>query len=145
FGQLRALGEVSQAVNSSLDLQEVLTTIVTHAVELSGTDAGAIYEFDESTQEFQLRTTHGMTPELIVAIRDAHIRLGEAVIGEAALKRAAVQRPDIRDEPQSVVTHAVDQAGFRSLLAVPLLREDHVIGGLVVRRRVPGEFSQETM
>jgi len=65
LSQLRALGEVSQAVNSSLDLQQVLTTIVTHAVALSGTDGGAIYEFDDITQEFQLRTTHGMSAELV--------------------------------------------------------------------------------
>ncbi|HEY0583444.1 MAG TPA: GAF domain-containing protein, partial [Chloroflexota bacterium] len=145
LGQLRALGEVSQAVNSSLDLQEVLTTIVTHAVQLSGTDAGAIYEFDESREEFQLRATHGMSLDLIHAIRDAHIRLGEAVIGEAGLLHAAVQKPDIRAEPDSPVYSAVERAGFRALLAVPLLREERLIGGLVVRRRAPGKFSQEAM
>ena len=45
--QLGSLSEVSQAVNSTLDLQEVLSTIVTHAVQLSATDGGAIYEADE--------------------------------------------------------------------------------------------------
>jgi signal transduction histidine kinase/DNA-binding response OmpR family regulator len=149
LGQLRALGVVSQAVNSSLDLEEVLTTIVTHAVELSGTDAGTIYEFDESVQEFQPRVSHGMSAELIEALRHAHIRLGEALVGEAAAKHAAVQTPDFRSEPLSggisTLRPAVEQAGFRALLAVPLLREEKVIGALVVRRREPGEFSQETM
>ena len=51
--ELRALGEVSQAVNSTLDLETVLSTIVTKAVQLSGTDAGAIYVFDEAAQEFR--------------------------------------------------------------------------------------------
>ena len=46
--ELRALGEVSQAVNSTLDLETVLTTIVAKAVQLSGTEAGAIYVFDEA-------------------------------------------------------------------------------------------------
>ena len=58
--ELRALGEVSQAVNSTLDLETVLTTIVAKAVELSSTDAGAIYVFDEAQQEFRLRATYGM-------------------------------------------------------------------------------------
>ena len=53
----------------SRNLQRVLTTIVTHAVDLSGTDGGAIYEFDEAAQEFQLRATHGMSAELIETIR----------------------------------------------------------------------------
>ena len=52
-GELRALGEVSQAVNSTLDLETVLDTIVAKAVQLSGTDAGAIYVFDEASGEFQ--------------------------------------------------------------------------------------------
>src|SRR5262249_41753139 len=50
--ELQALGEVSQAVNSTLDLQTVLSTIVAKAVQLSGTDAGAIYVFDEAQQLF---------------------------------------------------------------------------------------------
>ena len=51
-GELRALGEVSQAVNSTLDLETVLSTIVAKAVQLSGTEAGAIYVFDESNANF---------------------------------------------------------------------------------------------
>src|SRR3984893_6939495 len=65
--ELRALGEVSQAVNSTLDLQEVLSTIVSKAVQLSETDAGAIYDYDETKKEFGLRSTYGMDDELIAA------------------------------------------------------------------------------
>ena len=49
-GELRALGDVGQAVSSTLDLQTVLSTIVGHAVQLSGTDGGVIYEYDEASQ-----------------------------------------------------------------------------------------------
>src|SRR6202158_3455538 len=45
--ELRALGDVSPAVNSTLDLENVLATIVAKAVQLSGTDAGAIYGFGD--------------------------------------------------------------------------------------------------
>src|SRR5262249_60017118 len=51
-GELRALGEVGQAISSTLDLQSVLSTIVTQATELSGTDAGVIYEYDEQREVF---------------------------------------------------------------------------------------------
>ncbi|MGA9523843.1 MAG: GAF domain-containing protein, partial [Myxococcaceae bacterium] len=98
--ELRALGEVGQAVNSTLDLDTVLTTIVARAVELSATDGGAIYELDEATREFELRATHGMTPELIEAIRDARVRVEEAsAVGRAYRSRQPVPVPDIRDEP----------------------------------------------
>ena len=58
-GELRALGAVSQAVSSTLDLETVLSAIVCHAVQLSGTNGGVIYEFDETTQEFHLRASFG--------------------------------------------------------------------------------------
>ena len=58
--ELRALGEVTQAVNSTVDLETVLSTIVAKAVQLSNTDAGAIYVFDEVTEEFRLRATYGL-------------------------------------------------------------------------------------
>ena len=50
--ELKALGEVGQAVSSTLDLETVLTSIVSHAVQLSGTDGGAIYEYDEHLKSF---------------------------------------------------------------------------------------------
>jgi GAF domain-containing protein len=68
-GELRALGEVSRAVNSTLDLETVLSTIVAKAVQLSNTDAGAIYGYDEQAREFRLRATYGMDQSLIDALR----------------------------------------------------------------------------
>ncbi len=59
--ELRALGEVSQAVNSTLDLETVLNTIVAKAVQLSNTEAGAIYVHDERDEGFHLRATYGMS------------------------------------------------------------------------------------
>jgi GAF domain-containing protein len=81
--ELRALGEVSQAVNSTLDLQTVLDTIVAKATQLSGTEAGTIYVFDEGTHEFQMSANYGMSDDLIAAVKDMHIGISDAV-GEAS-------------------------------------------------------------
>ena len=143
--ELQALGQVSQAVSSSLDLQKVLATIVAHAVELSGTESGAIYEFDETSEQFQLRATHRMSEELTRAIREGRMNLGETALGRAGEKRQAVQVPDIREEPAYPLREIIERDGFRALLAVPLLREDRLIGGLVVRRRAVGQFDKETV
>jgi len=143
--ELQALGEVSQAVSSTLDLQKVLATIVAHAAELSGTESGAIYEFDEASEEFQLRATHRMSEELIQAIQEAGVKLGESALGRAGVNREAVQISDILEEPTYPTSETMQQEGFRALLAVPLLREDRLIGGLVVRRRAPGQFQKETV
>jgi len=102
-GELRALGEVSQAVNSTLDLQEVLNTIVSKAVQLSVADAGAIYEYDETTQAFGQRATYGMDEELITAFKERRIQIGDRGIGQAARERAPVQIADLQKEPPSEI------------------------------------------
>ena len=144
IGELRALGEVSQAVNSTLDLETVLTTIVAKATQLSNTEAGAIYVFDDATREFRLRATYGMDDAIIAAIRDRHIHLGETAIGRAVAQRMPIQVPDIQSDPSSVLDVIV-RAGFRALLTVPLLAADRIVGALVVRRKEPGEFDRNSI
>jgi signal transduction histidine kinase len=140
--ELRALGEVSQAVNSTLDLSAVLSTIVAKAVQLSNTEAGAIYVYDDLTRQFQLRATHGMGETLIAAVSDNRTDLSDTTIGEATERREPIQIPDLRETLHSSLEEAILRAGFRALLAVPLLRPNHVVGALVVRRRQPGLFPQ---
>jgi GAF domain-containing protein len=146
-GELKALGEVSQAVSSTLDLETVLTRIVSHAVQLSGTDGGAIYEYDEFSEEFLLRATDHMEEELINALRANPPRLGDGVVGRAAANREPVQVPDILEERAYAprMRQMLERFGFRASLAVPLLREDRIIGGLVVRRKSTGEFRPEVI
>ena len=144
-GELQALGEVSQAVNSTLDLEQVLTTIVQRAVQLSRTDAGAIYVFDEARQEFKLRATYGMSEDMIVAITDRRIGTGDAHIGPAATQRKPIQVADIQNEPPSPVNEINLREGYRAVLIIPLLRPDNIVGALVVRRKSPGEFPQSTI
>jgi two-component system, NtrC family, sensor kinase len=144
-GELRALGEVSQAVNSTLELETVLTTIVRRAVELSHTDTGAIYVFDEERKEFRLHATYGMSEAMIAAISDQHIGLGRGNVGAATAQRKPVQVADIRDEQTSPVNEIILREGYRSILVIPLLRPDHIVGALVVRRKTPGEFPQSTI
>jgi nitrate/nitrite-specific signal transduction histidine kinase len=109
--ELRALGEVSQAVNSTLDLNEVLNAIVTKAVQLSETDAGAIYDYDEAKKEFGLRSAYGMDEAMITAIKERHVRITDPGIGQAALERIPVAIADVRDQPASEIFDMVMRAG----------------------------------
>jgi signal transduction histidine kinase len=142
--ELRALGDVTQAVNSTVDLETVLTTIVAKATQLSGTEGGAIYVFDDTSREFRLRATCGMDDTIISEIRDHHIHLGETAIGKAVEQRLPIQVPDIQSDP-SAVLDVIVRAGFRALLTVPLLGPDRIVGALVVRRKEPGEFAKNTI
>jgi signal transduction histidine kinase len=146
--ELRALGEVGRAVSSTLDLETVLTTIVARALELSGADGGAISEFDETTQQFHLRTTYGVEDELVEVVRAAPIRLGEGTSGKAAAARVPVQVADILDEQEYDVARVREvwgRYGYRSALSLPLLREDRILGALTVWRRQVGEFPSEVV
>jgi signal transduction histidine kinase len=143
--ELRALGEVTQSVNSSVDLETVLTTIVAKATQLSYTEAGAIYVFEEAHQEFRLRATYGMDERIIAEIRDRHMHIGETAVGKAVEQRKPVQIADLQTDPVSPVLDVIVRAGFRALLVVPLLGADRVVGALVVRRKQPGEFPKSTL
>jgi GAF domain-containing protein len=146
-GELKALGEVGQVVSSTLDLETVLTRIVSHAVQLSGTDGGAIYEYDEQSEEFLLRATDHMEEELITALRANPPRLGDGVVGRAAISREPIEIPNISEERTYAprMRQMLERFGFRASLAVPLLREDRIIGALVVRRKSTGEFRPEVI
>jgi GAF domain-containing protein len=146
-GELQALGEVGQAVGSTLNLETVLRTIVSRATQLAGMDGGAIYEYDETREQFYLHATDKLPDELIEVLRAAPIRKGEGALGRMAVTGEPVQIRDIEDEAsyQSRLKRMLVRLGYRSLLAVPLLREDHLLGGLVVNRKSAGEFTPEVI
>lgn len=146
-GELKALGEVGQAVSSTLDLETVLRTIVARATELAGMDGGSIYEYDEAREVFHLHTTYRLPAEVVDALRASPIPKGEGALGQLAVTGEVVQIRDISDEAvyKSRVRKMLLRSGYRSLLAVPLLREDHLLGGLVVNRAILGEFAPEVI
>jgi signal transduction histidine kinase len=144
--RLQALSEVSQAVNSTLDLQQVLETIVARAVQLSGANAGAIYELDEAVGDLRLRAVSGLPPELAEQLRSRPVQMGEGATGLAAATHAPVSIADIRnrqDPYPSLLRDVLDQAGLRAVLALPLLREGRVFGALALARISTGRFRVE--
>ena len=89
----------------------MLTRIVSHAVQLSGTDAGAIYEYDEQAGKLLLRATHHMDAELIEALQANPISLGEGAVGRAAAVRGPIQ---VTDVAQDVITPSDCASSCRS-------------------------------
>ena len=141
--QLEALGAVGEAVSSSLNLTEVLNTIVTQAVLLSGTYGGSIYEFDEDAREFRVQTVCGTSPAVFDALRRTRIGLDDTFLGKAATQGRSLELPDLRDAPLDPHLSVLAEGGWRSLVAVPMLREGRIVGALVVRRHTPGHIPQE--
>jgi signal transduction histidine kinase len=145
-GELRALGEVGQAISSTLDLRTVLSTIVARATQLSGTDAGVIYEYDEQREVFVPRATEHLETEIVETMLATPVRKGEGATGRLAEIQEPIQVPDILAAPaESRVRGALVRAGYRALLAVPLVRDDHLLGGLTVIRKATGAFAPENI
>jgi len=144
-GQLTALGDVARAVGSTLDLETVLDTIVSRAIQLSGTDGGSVYEYDEATEEFSLRASRDLPEAYVEQVRDTRPRKGEGAVGRVALAREPVQIADISNPAayESRVRNTLLQVGLRALLAVPLISEDRLVGALIVMRKRIGTFAAE--
>ena len=140
--ELRALGEVGQALSSTLDLETVLGTIVSRANELAGTDSCTVYEYDERAEELLFRATHNLPEEVVAVARRAPIRRGEGVAGRMAVTLEPVQVADIAEAGaySGPLRDVLLRTGARALLGIPLLRENHLIGGLTVTKQTPGEF-----
>jgi signal transduction histidine kinase len=136
---------VSQAVNSTLNLETVLSTIVAKAVQLSGTEAGAIYVFDELQREFHLRATYGMDQELIEALGQRRMGLDDPNVAQALAQPEPIQVADLREDAPTAINEITVRAGYLARLVAPLRRGEDVVGFLVVRRRAPGAFPQNTV
>jgi signal transduction histidine kinase len=145
--QLTVLGEVGRAVSSSLDLETVLTTIVSRAVELSGLDGGVMFEYDEVAEEFVQRAQTETGGTLAEARRTNRIRKGEGVLGLTAITLESVQVPDITVPGAYTgrLRENLIESGIRAILAVPMVYEGRLIGCLGVTRNHPGDFPSDTI
>src|SRR2546430_892534 len=145
--KLTALGEVSRAVSSTLDVETVLDTIVSRASQLAGAAGCSIFEYDAAAEQFEMRATYNYDAEFVEAVRATPLRKGEGLMGRAAEMREPIQVPDITQPGayQSSLRDTLIRFGYRALLAVPLLREDQIIGSLSFNRKAPGEFPPEVV
>jgi GAF domain-containing protein len=147
--QLTALGEVTQTIASTLNLDEVLERIVRHAARLSGCESGVIFEaVGGGGTTFELRATYQLHEALRRQLNSTAGRIGEtSLVARAALAREPVQTADISESaaPSSTLRAAAIEAGVRAALSVPLIHEGRILGGLNVYRNTPGEFSGETL
>jgi signal transduction histidine kinase len=109
-------------------------------------DAGSVYEFDPSDQRFHLRAAQNVAEAILDVYRKSPIRLGEGSIGTAGARREPVMVQDVLDDSyHSRAREALIKSGVRALLVVPLLREDVLLGALVMSRKSPGPFAREVI
>jgi two-component system, sensor histidine kinase PdtaS len=139
---LRLLTETIAAVNSTLDLQEVLELIAGKVAEALHTDACFVYLYDERNDELVLRATHGTSVEEMT--RRPKMRPGEGITGTAAVERAPVMIPSQAHlDPRFKMFQNLPESQYESILAVPILAREKLEGALNVRTREPREFTED--
>ena len=143
--QLQALNEVGETVSSTLVLDEVLYKIILNAVRFAECDGGSIMEYVEAERRFLARTTYPSSPELLTGLRNINIALNQTLVGRAARAGRPIGISDIALMDRDVHLQLLYEDGWRSVLAVPVMRGGQIIGAMVVRRKTPGDFSDEVL
>jgi two-component sensor histidine kinase/putative methionine-R-sulfoxide reductase with GAF domain len=140
---LRLLTETIEAVNSTLDLQEVLALVATKVAAALEADACFVYLYDDRAHELVLRATHG-TP-IDEMSRRPRMRPGEGITGSAAAARAPVMlEAQAHLDPRFKNFPNLPEDEYESILAVPILTRDGALeGALNVRTREPRAFSED--
>jgi len=137
---LALLTETIAAVNSSLDLQEVLELVASKVAGAFETDACFVYLFDERAGELILRATHGTRVDEMT--RRPRLRVGEGITGAAAEARAPVMLPaQAHLDPRFRTFPNLREDEYESILAVPILMREKLEGALNVRTRERRSFS----
>lgn len=152
--QLEALREVDEAVVSSLHLDEVLERIVSNAVRLTNlgfgditlsTDGGSILEFAEADDSFHVRGVFGSRPDLLERLRAVTIDPHSGLVGQVARGHQPAEIPDLSVVQRDAYLDILFRDGWRSILAVPMLAGDKLIGVLAIRRRGTGHFPTDVI
>jgi two-component sensor histidine kinase/putative methionine-R-sulfoxide reductase with GAF domain len=141
---LRLLTETIAAVNSTLDLEEVLALVARKVAEALTTEACFVYLYDERSDELILRATYGTSVEEMT--RRPRMRAGEGITGTAAAERAPVMIPSQAHlDPRFKLFSNLPEEQYESILAVPILARERLAGALNVRTLQPREFTQDEM
>jgi signal transduction histidine kinase len=146
LAEVRAMGEASRAIGSSLNLSEVLKTISIHALKLSSADACGIFELDVTLRRLIVVASEGLDDEVLQALERVPIDAGAGLgpISRALSQGQPVQVPNLEDAATVSSRDVYLRAGFRALVAVPMGSKSvsHV---LAVYRRQPGGLDDQTV
>ncbi len=143
--QMEALQEVALAVASELNLEEVLDMIAAQAARLLRSDAAAVFDFDEQERVLRMMASCNVRPDFIAAVNASDVRIGEGAVGRAVARREPVQMINAQSDPSYPFRSNLTIDDIRSLLAVPMIKGEKVFGGIVLLRKEPGEFSDQSV
>lgn len=139
--EIETLTAVTRAVSSSLNLSQVLNTIAAYATDLSHSDEGGIFELNEKTNTLQITASYNASPEFVRAVNETEVTIGSGALGRSLEAKKPIQIADTQTETSYRFREIAAIDNVRSILAVPMLRGEKLLGGIALWRRNPGQFS----
>lgn len=140
--QLAALNELSRLVVSTLDLEEVLRLAMRGINKIIKVEAACLLLLDETTNELVLRVSlHG--PRNLGPLK---LEVGQGIAGWVVKEGEALLVPDVTGEPRydSLLSERLG-IECRSVLSVPLVIRDHVIGAIELMNSMDGKFTDDDL
>src|SRR5690349_18777301 len=140
---LKLLTDTIEAVNSTLDLQEVLAQVASSVPSALEADACFVYLYDDRADELVLRATHGTHMDELT--RRPRMRPGEGITGSAAASRAPVMlESQAHLDPRFKHFPNLPEDEYESILAVPIVTRDGTLeGALNIRTLAPRAFTPD--
>jgi GAF domain-containing protein len=138
-----ALNAVASVINQPLLLQEILDLSTSKTIEVMGTDAGGIRLLDPKTNELEIVSSQGLSPEYIQVVD--RIKIGEGVVGRVAQSGEPLVIKDLANDSISDIAQVVASEGYHTFAVVPIMAKEKVIGTLGVITRQPREFTGEDL
>src|SRR2546426_6776172 len=138
--ELSFLHEVAQLASSARDWDEMLRIVIGRTTDAMGAEVSSLYLLERTDGVLRLVATNGLNRG---GIGRATLRVGEGIVGWVANARVPLAARDVRSEPRWKWVPEVDEKRFTSMLSVPVVARDEVIGVMNVQTVQPREFGRE--
>lgn len=139
---LKILFEIDRVVSQSLDLDEIFRESLAKTMEVTETDAGAIYLLEEDGETLSLKAHMGLSQDSVVIF--SKLKVGQGVSG-TAVKTGKPVTIDIAEYPSPELLAPLIKEGIVSIAGVPLVIKGKVIGAISLSYKKPRSFSQDSL
>ncbi len=141
--EANALRHVGEAMGSALDLEEVLKATADIAMKVTGTDSCQVYLYDKTKDELVLRAADETAQSMIGKLR---LKVGEGITGWVARERKPVAvRSNARQDHRFKFYAEIHEEQYESMLSVPLVSHNEMLGVINVRTRQPHNYTKNQM
>jgi signal transduction protein with GAF and PtsI domain len=138
--QVEMLSQVSQTIASNRYLEEILHLIVTMTAQMMGSTICAMMLVNDERQELAIKATQSLSDTYR---NKPPLRIGESISGRAVKERRPIAVLDVTREPGYMYPDVAKQEGLQSLLCVPMMIKDRVVGVINSYTSKPHEFTDE--